>query len=696
MVLPTPHAAPDTDFFYMALKRKSPFGDYGTPLEHGQARALAVGIQRTLDMLDDDELIRGGTWASSDTRQVLDLGADLVARVVRMPVGHPHRKLTILGRGDWGGSESERRAGRRYRRAVNRAMTEGVDIDRMQLLRGAQMGWLNALTSSQMTTVLAERRKRRNVDGQAGSGVRLYLSADQPSTVSALAIGDIERAVRERDYRAVRVALIVEAATIEAVGAEARVRVVRLGLFSARPEFLKTVAALFCQVRADHATLIRQAVAKKDIVLSDGVKPVHPVEAPEDAGSLAKLGGLIRRTQLHLWRRSLASVVQQCDFTKDTDVGRWLADVMTRTGILDTEALKALLIRETPAGWAAHRSFVDDGLTPEVLSVKQSRLATIKVIPPVMADEVDADNFERWIGWKRFLTSRNLIPDTRGKDLDLAFTGDAIQVRVSRWFKEARERAKDQPGSILVVIAGDGLSPDREDSKAGMELLQEHERLLLDSRVGYIRIQYAHGTHVGWMKGFTDLVHRRRGQVAPIGFQLESEHGSSVNVVLLATRESGQPIESSSWSLDGWQVERCGVVVSDLGMEVHDYRVGLFTEPPLNESALPNLELLQFGREHCEGLMKQGGIKTLGRDGAAQCKLLRAVGQGLLKEWMIKARNEQGDRQEDGSLLNRLNVVEPEVATRIREVLATPTEYDRAAKEIWDDTVPWHGTNLDD
>ena len=109
-----------------------------------------------LDTLDDDAFDRGMTLASFDSRQVLDQCADLAARTLRLPVGHPNRRVSVLGRCDWGTGEAVRRVGRRYRAVMRSLLKQGVPIDRYQVLRGASLGWLNALTSASMSALLSE------------------------------------------------------------------------------------------------------------------------------------------------------------------------------------------------------------------------------------------------------------------------------------------------------------------------------------------------------------------------------------------------------------------------------------------------------------------------------------------------------------------------------------------------------------
>ena len=66
----------------------------------------------------------------------------------------------------------------------------------------------------------------------------LYLSVEQPHTVSVLVVGDIEAAQKSGNIRDIRVAVLIEAATVEPDGSGARVRVARCGLYSKTPHVI--------------------------------------------------------------------------------------------------------------------------------------------------------------------------------------------------------------------------------------------------------------------------------------------------------------------------------------------------------------------------------------------------------------------------------------------------------------------------
>jgi hypothetical protein len=97
------------------------------------------------------------------------------------------------------------------------------------------------------------------------------------------------------------------------------------------------------------------------------------------------------------------------------------------------------------------------------------------VVPaPLDSRDIDRDSYSRWVGWKRFVRGRHVVPDTRGKDIDLVFTEDTICARIAGWLDDARSAAEDSPGEVLVVVAGDGLSPDRESiTEAGALLMAQ-------------------------------------------------------------------------------------------------------------------------------------------------------------------------------------------------------------------------------
>ncbi len=143
------------------------------PRTDDEARCEATAIERMLDLLADDEFERGATWVAFDSRRLFDLCATIVGRTLRLDPGDPHRRITVMGRGDAAGHATRRRErarlGQRYREAMRTAIADGLPIERIQLLRGAPLAWLDALTSPGMLELMSRRRADRAGPG-AGSG----------------------------------------------------------------------------------------------------------------------------------------------------------------------------------------------------------------------------------------------------------------------------------------------------------------------------------------------------------------------------------------------------------------------------------------------------------------------------------------------------------------------------------------------
>lgn len=683
LILPTPTADPGTDLYYLALERRGELQGEGRHRTTAEARIEAHAIERVLDVLDDDELACGGTWVSFDSRRVLDLTADLVLRAGRLPVGHPHRRVAIVGRGDWGGGGSELRAGRRYRRAVARILSDGVPLDRYQLLRGASFGWLDALTGEGMGRVLEARRRARAAAGRRGTGVRLFLAASQPSTVSLVVTGDLSRALREGDRRYVRVGLVIEAPVLEPDRDRVALRVLRCGLFSSRPEFLKTAEALLGSLREQHATLVRQPPLADAASVQDLLGPGDAILPPGDLEHLRALGEDLRDLQQRLWRDALRREVHEEVLDDPDAIGSWLCRTMSRSGVLDPTRLRDLLLdpdgRVVPARLDAPPQAPPAPPPPRALHIR----------PPIAATDVDADDLPRWVSWKRFLRQRQVVPDTRGQDLDLLFDEGALSERLVRWFAQARERAAQAPGRVQVIMAGNGLRP-RGRGPAPTPLVRGHVELLLDPKVRYLRIQHATGSHLRWLKGLVSTLRHRPDHGAPAGIRFEGEHGTSVNMILVATRDDPAP---TGWSLEGWRVERCAVLVSSLGGRLPGGRVGVFTEPLPGRDVGSSAELLQYGRAHCESLLLQGGVPTI--DGDAEQAEFVFVEQ--LARWIERARDlrdsplpvPEGRRAREAWLRSRLGLADTDLVGILVRELGSDAPARPIARAIWDMVVPW-------
>lgn len=638
MLLPTPTADPNTDMYYVTQERPAPRVTVRT---RDEARNEALGIERMLDLIDDDEFARGATRVSFDARHILDSCAEFVGRAIRLPDDHPHRHITIIGRGDWGGDEMERRAGMRYRSAMRAAVAEGVPVDRIQLMRGAQLGWLRVLTAGTVGGLVDRRRARTGGRGDGG-GLRLWLSARQPHTVSLLVVGDLERALEEGDFRHVRIGMIVEAAAVEGDGAEAHVRISRLGLFSARPEMLRATRRLVDALKDEHRYLVRRAPLADHPAVSALLDDEFAIRLTGDAAQHGGLRDALCRFQLASWREAFRDQ-GETRIGADEDVGPWLAGVMSATGILDGTSLKAIMCERNAAGtWWAHpqriAALLEDVHAP-IDGRAITRLAPERNIPeqPLFANEVDADVIERWIGWKRFIRGVQTIPDTRGTDIELTFDEAQIGLRARDTLRYARVLAAERPGHVLVVIAGDGQRADRE-RKAPAGIVDEHGLVITDANLRYLRIQHAQGTFLAWWKDVRRVIATRPADSAPVAVQWEGAHGSSLNVLLVAVAPDDLAPDAP-FSLEGWTIVRASVLLSELrATGTRDYRVGLYTE--LGEGGRePNAELVQFGRAHCEALLAQGGARLLGASGAPDPEAFDAIVVGQIAEWLQHVRS---------------------------------------------------------
>ena len=170
----------------------------GVDRPDGQAIVEALAIERMLDLLADDEFERGSTWVAFDSTRIFDLCASIVGRSTRLPEGHPHRRIIVMGRGDVAGDETERRAGQRYRQAMRFAIANGLSMERIQLLRGAPLGWIDAMTSHGMLDLLSRRAR---AFGSDHPGVYMRVSLRQPHTASLLVAGDLDHALQTGDTR---------------------------------------------------------------------------------------------------------------------------------------------------------------------------------------------------------------------------------------------------------------------------------------------------------------------------------------------------------------------------------------------------------------------------------------------------------------------------------------------------------------
>jgi predicted deacylase len=691
MLMPCPSAEPGTDLYYVTQRRHGGLA-FGRPRGDEQARAEATAIERMLDLLDDDAFARGNTWVSFDARRILDLCAEMIGRAIRMPPSAKHRKITVVGRGDWGGDEAERRAGQRYRQAMRMAMVEGIPVDRIQLLRGASLGWLDALTSESMLRVMAQRADKVGTTG----GIRLLLSARQPHTVSVLVVGDLEHALATGETRQVRAALVVEEAMVEPDGAGVRARIVRACVVSDRLPFLRSVKSLVDALRDDHQHLLTWPMLAthapmKALLADDGAIEFHASPA-----ALEDLRRVLSRLQVRLWGNALQHVVTEgTHLPSDADLGRYLANIMVATGILDVTALTRLLIRRTADGYVVDASVLraveNEGSWPD------GPVNAPFVVPtqPYLARDVTADSLERWVGWKRFVRGVEVIPGTRGTDLELGFTERKIQRRVGQWFSWARKLGERSPGNAMLVLAGDGMSSAREREEKSWAVVANHRALLQDPNVAYLRIQHSPGLSVGWMRDVAEsLASRPPG--APVGIAWEEEHGAVVNVVLVCTRNSDA--KTSEWSLDGWSIEGCAILVSDLRRTGGGYKIALFTRRGSAQSL--NDELAHFGRQHCEGLLGDVNRRVYAPNGQLAVSAIRGAVVREVSGFIRRMRAFSGlagrdlpadPRARAQWVANYLGLLDEGIAEAVARHMETTDRADEAAEAVWERAETWPG-----
>ena len=350
MLMPAPTTAPGTDLYYVTQRRHGGLSE-GLHRTDKEARREALAIERMLDLLADDEFERGNTWVAFDHQRLFDLCAGAIGRTLRLPVDHPHRRIIVMGRGESSRDEAERRWGHRYREAMRLAIAEGLPIERVQLLRGAQLGWIDALTGPRLHRLLAQRTQRFGADYP---GLGMWVSTRQPHTASLLVAGDLEHALATGDTRHVQVAVLIEAATVEPDGPGARVRVVRSGLVSSRPEVLRAADALLRTLRREHRYEMRHGALRYESRLQELVGKDGCLQATADTDTLDVIRSALVRAQLRLWTdQLLLEVVTPVHLPDDTALGRWLAQTMSMTGILDVEALRAMAVRPDGRGYVA-------------------------------------------------------------------------------------------------------------------------------------------------------------------------------------------------------------------------------------------------------------------------------------------------------------------------------------------------------
>ena len=247
----------------------------------------------------------------------------------------------------------------------------------------------------------------------------------------------------------------------------------------------------------------------------------------------------------------------------------------------------------------------------------------------------------------------------------------------------------------MVVVAGDGLNPQRENVGEAWALLRSHRALLRDPNVRYLRIQHAQGTHLSWLKDFLGLL-AERPDGAPVAVQFEAEHGATVNVVMVARRD-GNLGPTPAWSLEGWSIDCCGVVLSDLETEgARHYKVAMFTD---RSARAINQELLHFGRAHCEGLLKQEGTRVRGSKGspepaAIERAMVDQIGRWIerVRMWKLKIPPMVNSHEERTRWVTRsLGLADERLARALVGEMDRDSPVDEAAAALWASVEPWPG-----
>jgi len=241
------------------------------------------------------------------------------------------------------------------------------------------------------------------------------------------------------------------------------------------------------------------------------------------------------------------------------------------------------------------------------------------------------------------------------------------------------------------VVAGRGPNPSPE-RQGGVGFIDAHGEVVLDPRIRYLRLQHGPGTHLTWLRGLLQLIAMRPRGGQPVGIQWEATHGTSMNVLLVATRDPGAP--DRPWSLDGWSVDRCSVLLSPLrGTVGRDYRVGLFTEP-LGADRRVNQDLLHFARAYCEGLLSQEGPRAWWSGdavGDADEPVLAQI-TAWLERLRALRRASALPEDDDGRarwVASVLGLADPQLARSLADALESRRPAADVARAIWEAVEAW-------
>ncbi len=572
MLMPSLVAGPGEDLYFVAQRRQT-----GTSTgDAHQVAAEASAIERVLDLLAWDEAERGTVRVPLESRRTLDACAELVLRTARLPEGHPHRCLTLVGRGggrEGTGDDPERR---RWREAVAAARRAGVPIERFQLLRGATLAGV------------------QGVAAEGGDRVVLRYCDRQPTSIAMVVAGDPALALRTGDARHVDVALRVEAVSIEAAGDDVEVVVSRAGLIGSRPELLGAAVGWIEALRSEDRRFVRELGPHQDRAVAVG-------------------DWLVGR-----WREALATLSP--GERANGSLGGWLRATMLQTGVLDAATLRAWCAApRAEGGWRV--------VPPKTAAPPASppRPSPQRWPPPLQASDVTADNLERWVGWRRWVAEIQAVAGRQGRDVEVIVGTEAVQDRVAAWVEAARQEAERRPGSRILAIAGNGHAAPRADQRALIAMATAHERALAEPGLHHLRVQHVRGTRLPWWRGFVDAVVARPSGSAPVGLAWDADHGGSISVLVVGERDPHAPVDARS--LEGWTVSRVLLLFGG-GDGADRFQVALASSVEGDRGA--NAQLVHFARVHMGRLARQSSFWMSARPSPLLAPQLQASVQELL------------------------------------------------------------------
>jgi hypothetical protein len=373
------------------------------------------------------------------------------------------------------------------------------------------------------------------------------------------------------------------------------------------------------------------------------------------------------------WRRRLRPHLTDAPARAGAALAHRLRALMSLTGVPDADALVRLAFVEAAGGWAETPAQLDAAF--DVDAWLKPPAAQHRVPEQVLdASDVDRNNFERWLGWKRFCAEVAVVVGARGRDLDLVWGAEPIRARVLRWYTDLAAAAGREPGRWRLVVVGDGLRAVAT-TPSEARLAAVHDMLSSHAGLAYTRLQQTHRTQLGWLASFLAAVQSRPPGSAPVEIGWEAEHGGLINVILIARDGTDET------TLEGWTVERAAVVLQDVGADTGLSALAMVTEP--DDEGSVQAELLHFARTHAEGLLRQATRRTrlrggpiLDRPGFGPWQPLRERAE----TWILAMRAEPNDTDAT-RWARRLGLVDPALAEALVACAASALSPAQAAAE---------------